>query len=75
MMRNERRRAFHSERKRFAEIAMNINLRRAAERLAERKLAAERAAAQNAQPEATPSEMPPAVVGAELIPSEAKSTA
>jgi len=43
MMRNERRRAFHSERKRYAAIAAQINLQRAAGKLAEKKLA-ERAA-------------------------------
>ncbi len=45
MLRNQRRRAFHSERKRYAEIAMNINLRRAAQKLAQRQLAEAREAA------------------------------
>ena len=39
MMRNERRRRFRTERKRYAKIAAQINLQRAADKLAERKLA------------------------------------
>jgi hypothetical protein len=45
MMRNERRRRLRTERKRYAKIAAQINLQRAADQLAERKLA-ERAAQQ-----------------------------
>jgi hypothetical protein len=57
MLRNERRRTFHSERKRYAEIAMNMNLRRAAETLAERKLAE-----QQAQQKPDTAKKPPASV-------------
>jgi len=39
MLRNQRRRRFRSERKRYAAIAARINLYRAAEKLAQRKLA------------------------------------
>ena len=56
MLRNQRRRQFRSESKRYAEIAARINLHRAAAKLAEQKLAAEKAAAAqmaNDEPRAT----------------------
>ena len=43
MLRSQSRRAFHSEHKRFAAIAAQINLHRAAEKLAARKLAEKQA--------------------------------
>jgi len=49
MMRNERRREFRSARKRYAQVAAQINLQRAADKLAEKKLA-ERAAAGSDSP-------------------------
>jgi hypothetical protein len=51
MLRNERRRTFHSERKRYADIAMNMNLRRAADTLAERKLAQQAQASDSPAPQ------------------------
>jgi len=64
MMRDEQRRAFHSERKRYAAIAAKINLQRPAERLAEQRLAAQRAAAQNASPVSDAAgKKPPAAAG------------
>jgi hypothetical protein len=44
MLRNERRRQFRTDRRRYADIAAQINLHRAAERIVEQKLAAQRAA-------------------------------
>ena len=53
MRRNERRRQVRSERKRYAEVAAQINLRRAAEHLADRKLAE-----RNAQEKQAPKKAP-----------------
>ena len=56
--RNRQRRQQHSDRKRYAAIALERNMRIAAEKLAEQKLAAETAAA-NAQPVASPAQKKP----------------
>jgi hypothetical protein len=47
---NRQRRSMNTARKRYAAIALERNLRLAAEKLAERKLAAQQAVAQNASP-------------------------
>ena len=61
MMRNERRRRFRTERKRYAKIAAQINLQRAADKLAERKLAVQKAASEGCP-------IPPSVGGVGLFP-------
>jgi hypothetical protein len=60
ILRNQRRRVFHSERKRYARIAAQINLHRAAQKLLAAKLAAEKAAAPNVAPEPIETKKPPA---------------
>jgi len=69
MMRNERRRRFRSERKRYAEIAAQINLQRAAERLAERKLA------ERDTQTATPAKKPPASTTGDAVVGKEAATA
>jgi hypothetical protein len=83
LSRNRQRRQQHSDRKRFAAIALDRNMRLAAERLAAEKLAAEKAAAQQeapqtAQPESIETKKPPTRAVAEPAPAiqqEAKSIA
>jgi hypothetical protein len=50
LQRNRHRRELVQNRKRYAKIALQHNLRRAAEKLAQQKLAAQKASAQNASP-------------------------
>ena len=59
LSRNRQRRLQTSNRKRNAAIALEKNLRIAAERLAERKLAAERAAEHKVEPEPVETRKPP----------------
>jgi hypothetical protein len=81
LSRNRQRRQQHSDRKRFAAIALERNMRLAAEKLATQKLAAEKAtaqkeAAQQAQPDLS-EKKPPARAVPESAPDqkEAKSIA
>ena len=78
--RNRQRRHVRTDRKRYAAIALEKNLRLAAERLAAQKLAAEKTAAQEeaAQPEVLDTKKPPARAVPETAPAtqqEAKSIA
>ena len=66
--RNRQRRHVRTDRKRYAAIALEKNLRLAAERLAEQKLA-ERAAAQNVEPETIETRKPPASAISESAPA------
>jgi hypothetical protein len=84
LSRNRQRRQQHTDRKRFAAIALQRNMRLAAERLAAEKLAAENTAAQKeaaqggAQPEILETKKPPASAVPESAPvthEEAKSIA
>ena len=83
LSRNRQRRLQTSNRKRYAAIALERNLRLAAEKLATQKLAAEKAAtqieaAQGAQPEVPDTKKPPARAVPEPAPAtqqEAKSIA
>lgn len=75
--RNRRLRQRRSDRKRYAEIALRQNLRRAADQLARQKLA-ERAAVQDPPPESQSARKPPLPAGTEekrAVPFETKSTA
>jgi hypothetical protein len=72
--RNRQRRELRSDRRRYAQIALQRNLQIAAKKLALQKLAGERAA-QAAQPETTPTKKPPTPATREANPSEAKSIA
>ena len=69
--RNRRRRHVVTGRKRYAAIALEKNMRLAAERLAEHKLA-DRAAAQNVEPEPIETRKPPtsAAVGDDAVARE-----
>jgi hypothetical protein len=58
--RNRQRRGLRYDRKRYAAIALEKNMRIAAQKLAEQKLAADRAAAQRVAPESNETKKPPA---------------
>src|SRR5271166_2851029 len=75
--RNRQRRELRSNRKRFADLAMQHNIRIAAEKLAQQKLAAEKAAAQAANVEPASTKKPPAAAGSDdqSAQQEAKKTA
>jgi len=75
--RNQRRRYNNTSRKRYAAIALEKNLRLAAERLAAQKLAAEKAAAaaQSDAPSAAKKPVASADAWAERATQEAKNTA
>ncbi len=70
--RNRHRRHIVTSRKRFAAIALEKNMRLAAERLAERKIATAPAQAQKAEPEPIETRKPPtsAAVGEDAVARE-----